>query len=103
MERSLFYMGRPNLPDRVGPFADLQSAARCGFAMIVSLAAEVCSERVRSTGTPKAQVSARKRSGNRTADLGRYVQQASQAGSGEWCPLQFQGHPPKGSGAKTSV
>src|SRR3954468_15132625 len=38
--------------------------------MIAPLAAGVCPERVRLlTGTPKAQVSARKRSGNRTADL----------------------------------
>src|SRR3954452_2430360 len=42
--------------------------------MIASLAAGVCPERVRLlTGTPKAQVSARKRSGNRTADLSGHL------------------------------
>src|SRR3954454_24811450 len=42
--------------------------------MIAPLAAGVCPERVRLlTGTPKAQVSARKRSGNRTADLSGHL------------------------------
>src|SRR6201989_1942371 len=54
--------------------------------MIASLAAGVCSERVRLlTGTPKAQVSARKRSGNRTADLsGRLLIDIRGASSELW-------------------